>query len=169
MDFAALSNSLKQFLDIFDKTNISSDTVLKSPQDNQPSKELVAEFEQYMQEPAQTPPAADNDPVSAANPAESVTQVQADDSLRAEFSNNTVSEPQKIRAAEQSADISAQPQEYLEEIQQIFAQIENNELSASNLFRLQYLTNMLNVQVTQNNSLSKSSTEQFETFLKQQG
>lgn len=157
MDFAALSNSLKQFLDIFDKSNISSDTVLKNPQENQPSKELVAEFEQYMQE---TPETAQTDGIS---------QLQTDASIEIHFNDNTVTETPKIEKPAETQNIAAEPQEYLKEIQEIFSQIQNNELSASNLFRLQYLTNMLNVQVTQNNSLSKSSTEQFETFLKQQG
>lgn len=157
MDFAALSNSLKQFLDIFDKSNVSNDAVLKTPQENQPSKELVAEFEQYMQE---TPETAQTDGIS---------QLQPNSPFEVHFTDNAVIETPKIEKPAETQNISAEPQEYLNEIQEIFSQIENNELTASNLFRLQYLTNMLNVQVTQNNSLSKSSTEQFETFLKQQG
>lgn len=188
MDFAALSNSLKQFMDIFDKANISSDTVLKNPQDNKPSKELVAEFEKYMQEPMdqnsmEQEGLAENDVQSAET--ENVNAVQSADPPAAEpiqiqevqsseQTDFSVKKPEQtgqpeIPGTQQKQSISVEPQEYLQEIQEILTQISNNSLTTQNLFRLQYLTSMLNVQVSQNNSVSKSSTEQFETILKQQG
>lgn len=187
MDFAALSNSLKQFMDIFDKTNISSDTVLKNPQDNKPDKELVAEFEKYMQEPMDQNPAgedglADNTAQSAeikinavpsadAPPADPIQIQEVQSSEQTDFSAGKPEQTgqAEIPGSEQKESISVEPQEYLQEIQEILHQISNNSLTTENLFRLQYLTSMLNVQVSQNNSVSKSSTEQFETILKQQG
>lgn len=193
MDFAALSNSLKQFMDIFDKSSISTDTVLKNPQENKPSKELVAEFEKYMQEPSEQDGIAPNngqdsvqDPAKIAdvqnteqvqsveNTSEPVRIQEVQSSEHTEFSADTP-EQAHMQTAEVSDSnainrgIYVEPQEYMQEIQEILTQIGNNSLSPENLFRLQYLTSMLNVQVTQNNSVSKSSTEQFETILKQQG
>lgn len=160
MDFAFLSQSFRQILDIFGKTDISGGTVLKSPQENLPDKELVAEFEKYMQEPLPEQELSENSLHQAAvPPAGEIRDIQP----------NSGMEIPEIGHIEDIQNISVEPQEYLQEIQQIFTQIQNNGLTTSNLFRLQYLTNVLNVQVAQNNSLSKSSTEQFETILKQQG
>lgn len=160
MDFAFLSKSFRQILDIFGKTDISGGTVLKNPQENLPDKELVAEFKKYMQEPLSGQDVSENVPQQTAVPAaEEIRDMQP---------NNGIEVPQ-IGRIEDIRNISVEPQEYLQEIRQILSQIQNNGLTTSNLFRLQYLTNVLNVQVAQNNSLSKSSSEQFENILKQQG
>ncbi len=174
MDIASLTQTFKQVFEIFENSNISQGTVSQNPQNNEPDKELVAEFENYLQEP-NSPEQADlkQADFQQVNPEENLEpQTKVPSEIHAENIEQTApqSDIQEVRAKPGIAEsISVEPQEYFAEIQNILTQLENNSLNTGELFRLQYLTNMLNVRITQNNSLSKSTTEQFETVLKQQG
>lgn len=175
MDIASLAQSFKQVFEIFENSNISQNTVSQNPQSKEPDKELVAEFESYLQEP--------NSPEQTDLKQANIEENQAVDSIntlepQAEINPHSpgqidrLTQTQEVQAkpaASATENLSVEPQEYFNEIKNILTQLENNNLNTSELYRLQYLTNMLNVQITQNNSLSKSTTEQFETILKQQG
>lgn len=169
MDIASLTQTFKQVFEIFENSNISQGTVSQNPQNNEPDQALVAEFESYLQEPNSLEQ-ADFQQVNIEENIEPQTKIPSE--IHAENIEQTAppSDIQEVQANPGIADsISVEPQEYFTEIQNILTQLENNSLNTSELFRLQYLTNMLNVRITQNNSLSKSTTEQFETILKQQG
>lgn len=170
MDIASLAQTFKQVFEIFENSNVSQDSAAQNPQRNEPDKELVAEFESYLQDPASPEQAdlkqTDFDPVKF----DEQTGINTDLHLENNEQTDLPEKTQEIRTKPGIAEnISVDPQEYFTEIQNILTRLENNTMSTSELFRLQYLTNMLNVQITQNNSLSKSTTEQFETILKQQG
>lgn len=170
MDIASLAQTFKQVFEIFENSNVSQNTVSQNPQNKEPDKELVAEFESYLNEP-NSPEQINQADFQQTNIEEDVEpnakiEIQTENSEQIAPQNAV----QEIQAKPGIADnISVEPQEYFNEIKNILTRLENNNLNTSELYRLQYLTNMLNVQITQNNSLSKSTTEQFETILKQQG
>lgn len=170
MDIASLAQTFRQVFEIFENSTISQDTISQNPQTQEPDKELVAEFESYLQEPCSLEQAdfkqTNLEQVNFEPQTEISTDLRFENIEQIDF----LSQTQEVHAKSSIAEnISVEPQEYFAEIKNILTQLENNNMNTSALFRLQYLTNMLNVQITQNNSLSKSTTEQFETILKQQG
>lgn len=173
MDIASLAQTFKQVFEIFENTNVSQETVPQKPRGKEPDKELVAEFESYLNEPASSEQAdfkhaniEENQAVNKTDTLEAQTGINPQDQINP---SGKIQEVQAKPAASAADSLSVEPKEYFNEIKNILTQLENNNLNTSELYRLQYLTNMLNVQITQNNSLSKSTTEQFETILKQQG
>lgn len=173
MDIASLAQTFKQVFEIFENTNVSQETVPQKPQGKEPDKELVAEFESYLNEPDTVQQTdfkqaniEENQAVNKADTLEAQTGINPQEQINP---SGKIQEVQAKPAASAADGLSVEPQEYFNEIKNILTQLENNNLNTSELYRLQYLTNMLNVQITQNNSLSKSTTEQFETILKQQG
>lgn len=166
MELSGISNLLKNILEVLDHSSISNSSVLKQSQE--PSKELIAEFENILnQEPdnqLQTKqlPAIDKNS-DTGNP----IQTKIDFSLQKTEKIHPVA-AEHTHHIEQTH-LKVEPQEYLKEIQQIFTDMRNNALSASELYRLQYLTGILNVRITQHNSILQSSSNQFETILKQKG
>lgn len=173
MDIASLAQTFKQVFEVFENTNVSQNTVSQNPQNNEPDKELVAEFESYLNEPdtvQQTDFKQANIEESQAADTDNALKTPMDINPQEQIEPLGASQDVQAKPAVSAADtLSVEPQEYFNEIKNILTQLENNNLNTSELYRLQYLTNMLNVQITQNNSLSKSTTEQFETILKQQG
>lgn len=172
MDIASLAQTFKQVFEIFENTNVSQETVPQKPRGKEPDKELVAEFESYLNEPASSEQAdfkhaniEENQAVNKTDTLEAQTGINPQDQINP---SGKIQEVQAKPAASAADSLSVEPKEYFNEIKNILTQLENNNLNTSELYRLQYLTNMLNVQITQNNSLSKSTTEQFETILKQQ-
>lgn len=178
MDIASLAQSFKQVFEAFENTNVSQETIAQNPQKNEPDKELVAEFENYLNEPSSLEQTdVKQADVKQAN-IEGNQAVDKTDTLGTQLEINPLEQAAPLTkspkvhakpAASTAENLSVEPQEYFNEIKNILTQLENNNLNTSELYRLQYLTNMLNVHITQNNSLSKSTTEQFETILKQQG
>lgn len=178
MDIASLAQTFKQVFEIFENTNVSQETVPQNPRGKEPDKELVAEFESYLNEPASSEQAdfkqadfkqaniEENQVVNKTDTLEAQTGINPQEQINP---SGKIQEVQAKPAASAADSLSVEPKEYFNEIKNILTQLENNNLNTSELYRLQYLTNMLNVQITQNNSLSKSTTEQFETILKQQG
>lgn len=173
MDIASLAQTFKQVFEIFENTNVSQETVPQKPQGKEPDKELVAEFESYLNEPDTVQQTdfkqaniEENQSVNKADTLETQTGINPQEQINP---SGKIQEVQAKPAASAADSLSVEPKEYFNEIKNILTQLENNNLNTSELYRLQYLTNMLNVQITQNNSLSKSTTEQFETILKQQG
>lgn len=173
MDIASLAQTFKQVFEIFENTNVSQETVPQKPRGKEPDKELVAEFESYLNEPASSEQAdfkhaniEENQAVNKTDTLEAQTGINPQDQINP---SGKIQEVQAKPAVSATDSLSVEPKEYFNEIKNILTQLENNNLNTSELYRLQYLTNMLNVQITQNNSLSKSTTEQFETILKQQG
>lgn len=177
MDIASLAQTFKQVFEIFENPTISQDTFSQNSQNTkagkEPDKELVAEFENYLNEPNSLEQAdfkqaniEENQAVKDIDTLEPQAGIDTPEQVEALGKTQEVHAKQAVSATEY---LSVEPQEYFNEIKNILTQLENNTLSTTELYRLQYLTNMLNVQITQNNSLSKSTTEQFETMLKQQG
>ncbi len=166
MELSGISNLLKNILEVLDNSGISNSSVLKQSQE--PSKELIAEFENILnQEP-------DNQLQTEQIPAIDKNS-DTGDPIQTEI-DFSLQKTEKIQpaAAEDTHHIEqtrlkVEPQEYLKEIQQIFTDMRNNALSSSELYRLQYLTGILNVRITQHNSILQSSSNQFETLLKQKG
>jgi hypothetical protein len=177
MDIASLAQTFKQVFEIFENTGVSQDTLAPNNQGTktggEPDKELVAEFENYLNEPNSLEQTdfkqgniEENQAVKSIDTPEPQADINTLEPAEQLAKNQEIHAKTAVSAAET---LSVEPQEYFNEIKNILTRLENNTLSTTELYRLQYLTNMLNVQITQNNSLSKSTTEQFETMLKQQG
>lgn len=143
IDFESFSHSLKQFLETIIQNPTENTQKLQTP--TAPDKAVVLEFEKYLNadiEPIQTP-TTESTSLSVPN-----------------ITNQEIIETNNL---------IVEPKEYFHEVEQIITKITNNTLSQTDLFRLQYLTSVLNVKITQNTTLINKTTNQFEQILKQQG
>lgn len=143
IDFESFSHSLKQFLETIIQNPTENTQKLQTP--TAPDKAVALEFEKYLN--------ADIDP----------TQIPTTENTSFSVPNITNQENTETN------NLIVDPKEYFHEVEQIITKITNNTLSQTDLFRLQYLTSVLNVKITQHSTLINKTTNQFEQILKQQG
>lgn len=146
MDFGMLSQTTQIVSETI--TNNSLNTL--SQELKEPNANLVLEFEKHLIQ----------------NPELSSIKKQDITPITSYFNNE-----QDIATSDENIlqNLSVTPKEYLTEIQNLLSNIATNTITQTELFRLQYLVTVLNVQITQNNSLINNTTQQYEQILKQQG
>ena len=146
MDFGMLSQTTQIVSETI--TNNSLNTL--SQELKEPNANLVLEFEKHLIQ----------------NPELSSIKKQDITPITSYFNNE-----QDIATSDENIlqNLSVTPKEYLTEIQNLLSNIATNAITQTELFRLQYLVTVLNVQITQNNSFINNTTQQYEQILKQQG
>lgn len=157
MDFGIFSHSAQKLVENITETSLEN--LPKNQELEKPSTALVLEFEKHLLQNPEISSIHSNTR-TIHEPCE-ITQLSSHlhnkELLKTIFSENTIQ------------NLSVTPQEYLTEIQTLLSNIAHNTITHNELFRLQYLITILNVQITQNNSLITHTTQQYEQILKQQG